>query len=141
MALEMHDDILLDTDVDGSGLPVNGYDIHYGDQADVPYAAVSSERSLTGDLQVHRTTSAGSVMTFLDRDYQVVATRAEMELLKADLGKICYFMPHYRDDADTATYRVVVLFERMTPAIPFDPMNDYWHSTVHLTDASALTVD
>jgi hypothetical protein len=129
----------LDTALTGQ-LPTQTWSVKFDGLHDVNYAAAVGERSLTGQLHVHRTLSAGTVIQFRDYEYTLILTLAEYQALIALVGKVCYFMPHYRDDADVATYREVVLFQTMSEEKLLDPCMTYFTATIHLVDADGCTV-
>lgn len=141
MAAEVHGTIRLDTALSGD-LPTSEWDVDYAALKDQDYAAAISERSLTGQLHVHRTLSAGSVMQFRDYSPRLILTRAELTALRLLVGKICYYMPHNRDEGGAApNYRVVVFFQDMTEEKPLDPALTYYTAEIHLVDADGCTVD
>lgn len=137
MAASMHDDILIDTDLVGL-LPVNGYSVSQRGFSQRPFALATSERSLTGQLQVHRVNVGADPYIGRDHMYELLCSRAEKDLVEADRGKVVYFMPHWRDNADIA-YRFVMLLET-TSATQLDPMGNWWALVVMLTDATGLAV-
>jgi hypothetical protein len=139
MAASMHTTMRMDTTLDGI-LPDSEWKVSVEGFGDSRYAAVVSERSLTGQLMVHRTISAGDVVQFDDHSYQLIMTRAEYLSLITFVGKIVYFMPHYRDEADVS-YRRVVLFEALSPARILDAVGDYWVAVARFVDGDNLTVD
>jgi hypothetical protein len=139
MVATMHDTMRMDTALTGI-LPTLEWRVTHEAYGDSRYAAVISERSLTGQLMVHRTINGGSVEQFDDHSYQLIMTRAEYLLLLPYVGKIVYFMPHYRDEADVS-YREVVLFEALSPAHILDPEGTYWIALARFIDATGLTVD
>jgi hypothetical protein len=104
-------------------------------------AACQHERGITGKLLVHRQMTGATPDKFQHHRYRLVLSRAEADLLKADLGKKVYFMPHYRDDGDPATYREIVLFAEMNEITHYDPQQDWWRGDIVLVDAAGLTVD
>lgn len=136
MAATTHDSILLDTDLDGSGLPINEYGVMADGLVDIHAPAVVSERSITGKLHVHRLMDGSTPELFKDYNYILILTRTELANLIADAGRTVYFMPNYRDDTDTATYRSKVLFESLTNVRNIDPFLDYYQATIYLRDNS-----
>jgi hypothetical protein len=139
MAAEVKENILLDTDLTGD-LPTNSYKVRHDGLERIYEPAVSMERSLTGKLHVHRLTSAGVPVVFDNYRYTLILTLAEKNQIAADLGKIVYFMPHYRDDADAATYRTEMLFSSMTEVHNIDPMLEWWTATIELVEATGQSV-
>jgi hypothetical protein len=136
MALEVKDNILLDTDLDIDDLPVNTYDVMAEGLEDVYAGAVVSERGITGKLHVHRLMDGASPEVFKDYNYVLIMTRAQLATLVGDVGKTVYFMPNYRDDGDVATYRFKVFFESATGIKNIDPFLQYYQSTIYLRDNS-----
>lgn len=121
-------------------LPSSEWKVNVEGFGDSRYAAVVSERSLTGQLMVHRTLSGGDVIQFDDHSYQLIMTRAEYLSLITYVGKIVYFMPHYRDEADIG-YRRIVLFEALSPAHILDCVGSWWVAVARFVDGDNLTVD
>jgi len=62
--------------------------------------------------------------------------RAELEQLKEDLGRVLYFMPHLRDEADPLSYRSVKLLKSIS-AQNIDPMMDWFRAAIDLEDATS----
>lgn len=139
MAATMYANIRLDVDLTGD-LPTNTYEVILEGYEDVFTPVVVTERGLTGQLQVHRLMDGNDPLVHESHRYTLILSRAEKDQVKADMGKVCYFMPHYRDEADVATYRKTVLLMPVTPTAMFDPMQDWWHWAVQLEDASGLDV-
>jgi len=141
MAPTVHDTILLSMTLDGGGLPNAGYHVHAEGLSDNDYGAIVAERGLTGLLHVHRATSGGLVMQFRDYIYTLVLTLAEYQAVTGLVGHICYFMPHYRDDAVPASYRRIVLVHPLADQRPMDTAQlQWWSLSVKLTDAASNTV-
>lgn len=140
MAASVHDDILMGTAIDIDGKPVTGWNVVLEGHREYTYAAVQSERGITGKLHVHRTKSAGSVVQFRDYPYTLILTHAEYRALRLLVGKVVYFMPHYRDEGDVASYLYTVLFERMGEEVPLPANLAYWRVGIHLVDAEGNTV-
>ena len=141
MALQVHDTIRLDTTL-SSNMPVAEYKVDFSGWSDINRAAVVTERALDGQLHVHRTTTAGGdVFRTRDYRYQLILTHAEYLTLRAKLGEIMYFMPHYRNESAPLSYRFVVTFEQMLEDGMREPTMLYFKSTIHLTDSDGLTVD
>ena len=135
MAVSVHDNILLDTDLTGI-IPTNAYDVSAEGLEDVYAPAVVTERGVTGKLHVHRLMDGVDPDVFRDYSYVLILTRAQLATLVGDVGRTLYFMPHYRDDADVATYRFIVFFESMTGIRNIDPFLQYYQATIYLRDNS-----
>ena len=140
MTLEVKDTIRLDTALAGD-MPVKQYDVWIQGLADINYVPIVSRRTITGFLAVHRTMSAGVPLLLKDYHYQVVLTQEDYYQLLADVGKIMYFMEHYRDEATPLTYRKVVAFQSMSDAKPYNPELTYWTTLLSLVDATGNQVD
>lgn len=139
MVATIHDEMLMDTALAGS-IPATSWSVVLEGHRERNYAAVQSERGITGKLHVHRVLETGVVKQFRDYPYTLICTHAEYRALRLLLGKVVYFMPHYRDDADVATYRFVVLFQSMIEDTPFDANLDYWKVAIHLVDAEGNSI-
>jgi len=140
MALEMYATIRLDTDLTDD-LPDNEYRVSMTPYQDIIEPLLSYEWGITGKLLVHRKMTGSTPDAKEHHRYRMIMTRAEKDLLKADVGKKVYFMPHYRDEADPTSYREVVLFAAMGEATMFDPQQEWWHADITLIDATGLAVD
>lgn len=141
MAASVYPNIRLDTALTGA-LPTSTWAIAYQSRRDINYALSSSERGLDGDLMVHRIVDgSGNVMQYIDRDYQFSLTRAEYESLMALVGKVCYFMPHIRDESAPLSYRTTVLVKQSGDERPWDPMMEYFSARLYLEAAENGTVD
>ncbi len=134
MVATIHDEMLMDTTLAGA-LPATSWSVVHESHREYNYAAVTSERGITGKLHVHRVLETGVVKQWRDYPYTLMCTHSEYRALRLLLGKVLYFMPHYRDDADVATYRFVVLFQSMIEEAPYDPHLDYWRVGIRLIDA------
>lgn len=139
MAATVHDDILMDTALAGQ-LPATGWAVVLEGHRERTYAAVQSERGITGKLHVHRVLETGIVKQWRDYPYTLLCTHAEYRALRLLIGKVVYFMPHYRDDGDVANYRFVVLFQSMMEEIPLPADLAYWRVSIHLIDAEGNAV-
>lgn len=139
MAASIHDEILMDTTLAGS-IPATSWSVVLDGHREYNYAAVSSERGITGKLHIHRVLETGVVKQWRDYPYTLICTHAEYRALRLLVGKVVYFMPHYRDDGDVANYRFVVLFESMGDETPFDANLDYWKVAIRLIDAEGNTI-
>lgn len=139
MAATVQETIRLDADLTGI-LPTNTYRAIQAEGFEPVYEpAVYTERGWTGRLIVHRTLSGGAPLVFDNYRYRLYLTAAEKDQLAADLGKVVYFMPHLRDDAD-ASYRHVVLFKSMFDVELLDPARlTLYLASIELEDASDLT--
>lgn len=135
MAATVHDNILLDVDLTGI-IPTNTYDVSAEGLEDIYAPAVVTERGLTGKLHVHRLMDGADPDVFKDYRYVLFLTRAQLAALVGDVGRTLYFMPHYRDDADVATYRFIVFFESVTSIRNIDPFLQYYQATIYLRDNS-----
>lgn len=140
MANSVHDSIRLDTALTGQ-LPTTEYSVALEGLSDMNYAPVVTRRGLTGFLHVHRTTSGGDPLALRDYHYELILTQAEYLTIREEIGKIMYFMPHIRDEADPTATRKVVVLETMSESRPFDPQLGYWHVIINLKDATGNTVD
>lgn len=138
MAASAHTTIRLDTDLTGI-LPTNTYGVVYDGLEQIYQPAITIERSLTGKAHVHRVLDSGTPVVFDGHQYRLLLTLAEKEQLAADIGKVCYFMPHYRDEADV-DYRVVVTFRAMRDVKNIDPMLRWWYATIELEQTDGVTV-
>jgi len=139
MAASVHDDILLDVDLTGI-IPTNAYDVAADGLEDVYAPAVVTERGITGKLHVHRLMDGVSPEKFQDYNYGLILTRAQLATLVGDVGKTVYFMPHYRDDADVATYRFKVFFESASNIRNIDTFREYYRATIYRRDNSDGTI-
>ncbi len=135
MAVEIHANILLDTDLSGN-LPTNAYRVLHESYEDTLQPAVVPERSLTGKMHIHRVREGVSPMIFDGVKYELILTLAEKDRLLLDLGKTVYFMHNRRDESDIATYRHVMLFESAVGVRPFDPNEAYWRLVIVLIEAT-----
>jgi len=139
VAASVQETIRLDTALTGQ-LPTQTWKVEFSGLHDMNWAAAAGERSLTGQLHVHRTLSGASVMQFRDYEYTLILTDTEYRALILLVGKVCYFMPHYRDEADPTSWREVVLFQAMSGENLLDPMMNYFTATIQLTDADGCSV-
>jgi hypothetical protein len=136
MAATVHDTIRLDVELTGD-LPVNEYRVTYPSLEEMPTPALVTERSLTGFLQVHRVMTGTAPLQFDNQRFEIlIQTRAILEQLKSDLGRVVYFMPHLRDEADPLPYRSVKLLKSMS-AQNIDPMLDWFRAAIELEDATS----
>ena len=138
MAASTHNTILLDADLDGI-LPINGYRVLQDGLEKVYEPAMVTERSLTGALHIHRVMESGSPLVFSGYQYTLFLTMAEKDQIALDLGRVVYFMPHWRDEGD-AGYRSVMLFKSMMNVKNIDPMLQYWIATIQLESAEGNEV-
>jgi hypothetical protein len=141
VALALYDSIRLDTDLDGDGLPVNTYEVAMEGYDDPMEVALQIEWGVTGKPLVHRVLSGGVPRTYQGRSYRLILTKAEKDQVLLDVGKILYFMPHSRDEDDTATYRSVVVFDKPRGITMYDPQQGWWHVDIRLIDGTDLTAD
>lgn len=139
MAATIHNGILMDTALAGQ-LPASEWSVTLEGHREHTYVAVASERGITGKLHIHRTLDAGNVIQFKDYPYTLICTHAEYRALRLLLGKVVYFMPIYRDDADVATYRFVVLLQAVAEEAPYDANQDYWRVVIRLVDAEGNAI-
>ena len=140
MALVMHDKIRLDTDIT-LDLPDNEYEVALTPYQDPYEALIQLERGITGKLMVHRKMTGSTPDKLQHHRFRLILSRAELVLLKEDLGKKVYFMPHYRDELDPLVYRETVVFTEINDITMYDPMQDWWRADITLVDATGLTVD
>ena len=141
MAATVHENMLMNTAIDMAGLPTLSWNVAAEGLHDQNYAAGVSERALDGTLQIHRVidVGTGAVMQFRNYTYRLILTLAEYLTLRGLVGKVVYFMPHYRDDGDAATYRVIVFFNGMQEEGPIATMLTYWKATIFLESATGAT--
>jgi len=136
MPATVHATIRLDVELTDE-LPVNEYKVIIGTLEEMPAPALVSERSLTGLLQVHRVMEGTVPLQFDNQRHELlIQTRAALEQLKGDLGRIVYFMPHLRDEADPVTYRSVKLLKSIS-AQNIDPMLEWFRAAIELEDATS----
>lgn len=138
MAASLYNNIRLDTDLTGD-LPTNTYPVLV-DSEYIHEPLIAVQRSLTGRLHVHRIMDGSSPQEVPMYRYNMILTRAQKDQLVADLGKNVYFMPNYRDEADTSTYRSVMVFRGMTGIKPVGPCEDYFRLTIHLEESTGNSV-
>lgn len=140
MAPQLYATVRLDTDLDGSGLPINEYKAIFEGAEDTHDPAVTYDRSLTGHMHVHRLESGSETKKFEGYRYTIWVTgQSERAQLLADLGRVVYFMPNYRDESAAASYRQVMLFESASSDNRVDPMETYFRLTIMLTEATGNT--
>ena len=108
--------------------------------------AIHTERSLTGRLHIHKLLDGANPKIFDGRRYKVllgatdgITGQEEVSQLAADLGKVVYFMPNYRDEADL-DYRSIVLFKSMRDVTAVDSSETYFYATVELEEATDQSV-
>lgn len=140
MAAHTHDTIRIDTSLDGSGLPVTEYRVIQDGMEKVYEPALVTERSITGKMHIHRVTSSGVPLVFDNYRYTLWLLDEELDTLRALLARVVYFMPHYRDEADAASYRTVMLLSSITDAKPLNPGLDYYLATIMLEVATGQSV-
>lgn len=141
MAPTVHDTIRLDVDITGI-LPDNEYGVLADGLEHVYEPAMSIERSLTGKMHIHKVLDSGDPLVFENESLVLLLRRTdsadELAQLVDDLGKVCYFMPHYRDETDVA-YRRVVLFSGIQGVEPLDPMTEWFRIAITLESADGNT--
>jgi hypothetical protein len=141
MAASTYSNIRLDTDVTGASLPVNIYKVLWEGDLRLLEPAVSTERSLTGKLHVHKLLDGANPKVFDGRRYKMLLTgQSEVSQLAADLGKVVYFMANYRDEGDTATYRETMFFKSMRDVTAVDASETYFYATIELEEATNQSV-
>lgn len=141
MAATVHTTIRLDTALDGD-LPDSEWKVSVGGLEERYQPAMMVERSLTGAMMIHRLRENDLPKSFSGMRYTMFLTSAaEKEALSDLLGYVVYFMPHYRDEADVATYRSVMLFKSMTEVEPYDPMLGWWKAVIELEEATNNEVE
>lgn len=140
MAASVHTTVLLSPTLDGSDLPDQGYKVLYDGLEERYEPIMSTDRSLTGKMHIHRLSTAGDPTVITGYRYTLILTLAEKIQIAEDLGKTVYFMQHYRDDADTTTYRKIMLFRSMGEVENFDPMIEWWRATIELEEATGQSV-
>lgn len=139
MAPTVHETVLIDADLTGN-LPTNGYRVLFDGLERVYEPMMAFERSLTGAMHVHRILESGSAKVPVAFRYRLFLTRAEKDLIAADLGRVVYFMPHYRDEgAGYAPYRHVMLLSSMSEVRNVNPMLDYYTAIISLEEADGQT--
>jgi hypothetical protein len=139
MALDLYANIRLDVDLTGD-LPTNTYEVKLDEFEDTFTPVVATERSLTNRLQVHRLMDGSDPIVNEGHRYTLILSRAEKDQVKDDMGKVVYFMPHYRDESDVATYRKPMLLMPVSGTAIFDPEMNWWHWAIALEDASGIDV-
>ena len=140
MAASTYATIRLDTDLTGD-LPTNEYTVLVENYQELHVPAVESERSSTGKLHTHRVLDGSDPLVFHDHHMRLYLTKSELTTLVGDLGKTCYYMPHYRDEgAGYASYRSIVLFEKLERIEPIDPFLNYLTADIYLRDDSEGSV-
>lgn len=138
MAATIHDTIRLDVELTDN-LPDNEYKVTYPSLEEMPTPALVTERSLTGLLQVHRVMQGSVPLQFDNQRFVIlIHGRDEFDQLKGDLGRVVYFMPHLRDEADPLPYRSVKLLKSISNQ-NIDPMMDWFSAAIELEDASSNT--
>jgi hypothetical protein len=139
MAATVHATIRLDVDLT-NGLPVNEYKVIMGTLQEEPTPALVSERSLTGLLQVHRVMQGTEPLWFDNQRHELLLQgRSELNQLLNDLGRVVYFMPHLRDEADPESYTSVKLLKSVTGVKNLDPMLEWLTAAIELEDATSNT--
>jgi len=140
MAVATYGNIRLDTGLTGN-LPTSTWKVSVGGLQQRLEPAIYIERSLTGNMQIHRVQESGAPMVFDGMRYAVFLTETEKNSLATYLGKTVYFMPHVRDeDAGWADYRSIMLFKSMAEVEPYDPMLEWWKAVIELESADGRTV-
>lgn len=139
MAASVYSTIRLDNNLTGI-LPTKTFEVTAAGRRDRYYSLSTTERSITGRLIVHRTTSAGSPVLKQDYDYEIILALADLDSLFSMRGKKVYFMAHFRDEGDVA-YRSIVFLQITSESLNYDPMLAWHHVQIHLTDATGETVD
>jgi hypothetical protein len=137
MSASVFDTILLGTDAMASNL--DGFSVITPDNyEEAPMPAMSIERSLTGQMHIHRVQSGGSTLAFGNWRPTIIATHAEKRALAALVGETLYFWPNYRDETDPDTYRHVVVMKSVSSK-EIDPMLGWWRVTLDLESADGNT--
>lgn len=135
MTASTHDTILLSDSLTGI-VPDAGYRVIQSGLTDIYQPAMTTDRSLTGHLHIHR---VGGPLVFEGYKYTCILTREEKDNLLTLLGKVVYFMHHYRDETDV-DYRQVMLFKSVTDVQNIDPMLEWWLATIELEEATGQSV-
>ena len=140
MAASTFANIRLDVELTGT-LPTNTYKVLWEGDLRLYEPAVFTERSLTGKLHIHKLLDGTDPKVFDGRRYKMLLTgQSEVSQLAADLGKVIYFMPNYRDEGDIATYRSIVLFKSMRDVTAVDASETYFYATIELEEATDQSV-
>ena len=141
MAATVHDTIRLDSALTGI-LPTAEYYVRQDGWRDQNTAQITVDYSVTGQAHVHRARDGGgTIVQHRDHIYVMLLTRAQYLTLRGLVGKILYFMPHLRDEADVA-YREVVVLNEMQDEILLEPNQmTYFLTTIILKAAAGCTVD
>ena len=141
MAASTYETVRLDTVLTGQ-LPTSTWKVSFAGRRDINFALMTSETSLSGDVMVHRVVDGGgAVFQFIDRSYKLLLTQAEYLAFTQLIGKVCYFMPHIRDEAAPLGYRETVLVERLSEELPLNPPMEYFTTVVYLRNAGNSEVD
>lgn len=81
-------------------------------------AHVAMEYAVDATLMTHKVTDSDTGLPVVSeaRRYRLKVTRAELDTLIADLGKLVYFVPNYHpdDSEDHRSYRTAVQFKTLT---------------------------
>ncbi|HID61360.1 MAG TPA: hypothetical protein EYP49_01235 [Anaerolineae bacterium] len=106
-----------------------------------PLVAVTTERSLTGKLHIHRLVDAsGNPIQFCADRMTLLCTLAEMQTVKALAGKTIYYVSNYHDDANLASYTITgVLVIQPGGITNIDPAGDWWRVNIEIVDDDAVT--
>jgi len=139
MAEQVYTTVRLDTDLTSS-IPTNQYNVVRDNYRPMYEPLAETERSLTGKLHVHKIMDGANPMILKDHRYTLYVTNAELDQLKADLGKNCYFMPHRRDETNWTSYRQIVFFQGLSEIEVLDPTLAYFLVNIVLQDNSGGTV-
>jgi len=136
MALEIQDHIYLDT----SNPPTATYPVAAEGLDWTPLVSVVTERSLTGKLHIHRLVDGSDdPVSFRSDRLRLIATLAQMLVLRGMSGKTVYYVPNYHDPDNLANYThesVLIIPEGSIANI--DPMCTYWFMNVRLVDDEAI---
>lgn len=136
MTLAIQDHIYLDT----SNPPTDTYPVAAEGLDWTPMVAVTTERSLTGKLHIHRLVDGGGdPVSFRSDRLRLITTLAQMLTLRGASGKTVYYVPNYHDPDNLAAYThesILVIPEGAITNI--DPMCTYWFVSVRLVDDEAI---
>jgi len=106
-----------------------------------PGVMVATERSITGKLHVHRIVGGGGHPWILEEDrVMIIATLAEMLVLRSLIGRYVYYIPCYHDPLDLASYYTqCILIIPSGGVVNMDPMGSYWRIKCKFTDYSTIS--
>jgi hypothetical protein len=127
--------------IDTVNPPVVTYNVLADSWDHTPNVMMANERSVTGKLHVHRIVDgSGDPYQFEEDKVTIMATLAEMAVLRALIGKTVYYVCPYHDPDNLANYVVTtVLVINPGGVANVDPMCTYWRVTCEFLDDSTVT--